>query len=518
MIRKIVIVGGGSAGWMTAAYLGKRLEDVHVSVIESSDIPTVGVGESTIPPIVYFFKAMGLEEADWMPVCNATYKSAIRFKDFYSTEDPAFWYSFESMSNLAGRPVSRFWYNKHLTTSEYSDRFTFYDYCFVAPELCRQNKSLHTMTKLGPAYHLDASLLSELLIKLATAGGVERIIDKITGVNRNEDGSIRSLNRENGPELEGDLFIDCTGFKSLLMDKTMQEPFEEYYDYLFNDKAVATRHSYEDKEKEMFSYTGCTAVSSGWIWQIPLYNRMGAGYVYCSRYKTEDEAELELRQFLGEERMKDVETKHIDIRVGKHSRTWVKNCIAIGLSGGFIEPLESTGLFIVQLQVETLAHILAGNNGDVNQADIGIFNKVVTDLYEGIRDFLVCHYALTSREDTPYWKDIKNETKIPDSLVDLLRYARMTIPDLPVIRQIYKPDFGDYSFTDGWQSILIGMNHLPYKFGQFKIAGPFEEQVIKNMAEADRRVREIEEFKRTKVKDFPNHYQLLKSTRFHGQP
>ncbi len=517
MIKRIVIVGGGSSGWMTAAFLAKRLENIDITVIEASDIPIIGVGESTIPPIIHFLKAMGLEESDWMPVCNATYKSAIRFKDFYSTEDPAFWYSFEPMGNLAGRPVSRYWHNKYLTDPAFSDRFTFYDYCFVAPEICRENKSLHSMTQVGPAYHLDAGLLGEFLIKFAQDNGVERIIDKIKGVNRNEDGSIQSLIRENGSDLEADLFIDCTGFSSLLMGKTLQEPFEEYYDYLFNDKAVALRHPYQDKEKEMFSYTGCTAVSSGWIWQIPLYNRMGAGYVYCSRYQSEDEAELELRQFLGEERMKDVETNHINIRVGKHQRTWVKNCIAIGLSSGFIEPLESTGLFIVQLQVETLAHILGGNDGDVSQVDIRIFNKVVTDLYEGIRDFLICHYALTSREDTPYWKDIKYKTKIPDSLVELLRFARMTIPDLPIIRQIYQPNFGDYSFTDGWQSILIGMNYLPYDFGQFKNAGPFEAQVVNNMAEADKRYIEIENFKRTKVAAFPNHYQLLKSSVYQGK-
>ena len=518
MIKKIVIVGGCSSGWMAAAFLSKRLKNMHITVIEASDIPTVGVGESTIPPIINFLRTMGLEESEWMPICNATYKSAIRFKDFYSTEDPAFWYSFEPMPNVAGKPLNRFWHNKHLTQPEFSDRNTYFDYCFVTPEICKQNKSLRSMVERGPAYHLDANLLGEYLIKLAQACGVERIIDQVNGVNKNEDGSIHSLSRANGPDLEGDLFIDCTGFKSLLMDKTMQEPFEEYYDYLFNNKAVAIRHPYEDKEKEMFAYTGCTAVSSGWIWQIPLYNRMGAGYVYCSRYQTKDEAELELRQFLGEKRMDGIETNHIDMRVGKHTRTWVKNCVAVGLSSGFIEPLESTGLFIVQLQVETLGHILGGNEGIVNQADVGIFNKAVTDLYEGVRDFLVCHYALTSRQDTPYWQDIMNEMKIPDSLVVLLRFARLTIPDLPVIQQIYRANFADYSFTDGWQSILIGMNHLPYNFGQYQNAGPFQEEIIKNLPLADKRYEEMKEYIRTTVAGFPNHYQHLKSSIYNGKP
>jgi tryptophan halogenase len=512
MVKKIVIVGGGSAGWITAAHLCTRLENVEITLIESSDIPIVGVGESTIVPMVNFMRSLGLEESDWMRECDATYKSAIRFKNFHNTEDPAFWYPFEPMNVVANRPLNRFWHNKHLTDPDYNDRFSFYDYCFVTPEFCRNNKTLRSITEAGPAYHLDAGKLGEFLMKYSTKKGVTRVIDTIRGVKLTREGTIRSLKRDGGPELEGDLFIDCTGFRSLLLGKTLEEPFDYYYDYLFNNKAVALRYPYQDPDEEMFSYTNCTAISSGWVWQIPLYERMGSGYVYCDRHKSQDDAELELKQFLGFDRLKDLEARHIDIRVGKHQRTWVKNCIGIGLSSGFIEPLESTGLFIAQHQAETLGHILADGRCDYNAGDVKVYNDTQTELYERIRDFLICHYALTNREDTPYWREVKYETRIPDSLADILRLSRMQIPDAPVVAQFHPANFGDHSFTGGWQSILIGMNYMPADLDQFRFAtGPFEDQIVRNMGQADKRTQEMQQFRNTQVPELPSHYEYLRS-------
>lgn len=516
MVEHIVIVGGGSSGWMTAAYLARFVKGVKITLIESSDIPIIGVGESTIPPMVDYMKALGLSEEEWMPQCNATFKSAIAFKGFNNLTDPEFYYSFEPMANVAGRPVGRYWYNKHLTDPAFADRFSFYDYCFVTPELCRRNKTLTSMTNVGPAYQVDAGLMGEMLMKLATAEGVERIIDTIGEVKLAEDGSIRALGRNHGPDLEADLYIDCSGFRSLLLGQALEEPFESYADYLFNDKAVALRFPFEDKPAELAPYTMSTAVAAGWIWEIPLYSRRGSGYVYCSRYLSSDEAEAELRRHLGEERLKDVEARHLDFRAGKSRRFWVRNCIGIGLSSGFVEPLESTALFTVQLQVETLARLLENRN-DYNVTDQAVYNRIMDELYAGIRDFLIAHYALTEREDTEYWRDVKYATKIPDSLADLLRFARMTITDMPIIRQIYRPNFGDFSFTDGWQNILIGMNHMPFDFNQFQGAGPFEPQVVQNMAEADRRWQGQERFKQGEMLAFPSHYDYCRERIYEGR-
>lgn len=516
MIKNIVIAGGGSSGWMTAAYLATQLDGVDIRLIESSDIPIIGVGESTIPPMLKFMDALGFSEQEWMPRCNATYKSAICFKNFHALDDPVYWYAFEPMAEIAGRPFARYWLNRHLNDPKYADRFSFFDYCFVTPELCRNNKTLTSLSKVGPAYQVDAGLMGEMLREHAMAKGVDRIIDTITSVNRRENGDIASLSREQGPDLEADLFIDCTGFRSLLLQDAMGEPYQDFCDSLFNDRAVALRFPFRDKEEELVTYTLSEGVSSGWIWKIPLYNRMGSGYVYCSRYQSEEAAEAELRAFHGEERLQGVQARHLKFRVGRTARCWVRNCIGIGLSSGFVEPLESTALFTVQLQVESLARTLQGRN-DYNAGDVAVYNRIHDDLYTGIRDFLIAHYVLTEREDTPYWRDVKYATRVPDSLADLLRLARLTLTDLPVIRQIYRPNFGDFSFTDGWLSILTGMNHLPLKFNQFQNVGPYEPQVVQNLALATQHRQGMEKFKREDLPKLPSHYQFLKDTIYGDQ-
>lgn len=510
MVKDIVIVGGGSAGWMTASYMSSSLQNVNITLIESSDIPVIGVGESTVLPIVEFMNALGLDEKDWMPKCNATYKSSIGFQGFYSKEDPPFWFPFTRMHMINGRPISRYWMRKHFTESDFKDRFTLYDYCGAVPEICRQNRTVKGLNNFDYAYHFDAGLLGEYLKNYSKRKGVKHIVDTVTNIEMSEDGTIKSIARENGENISGDLFIDCTGFTSLLLSKTLKEPFDSYSDYLFNDRAVAMRIPYENKDSEMFSYTMCTAQSSGWIWQIPLYSRMGSGYVYSSNHLSEDQAEQEIRKFYGETRLKDLEANHIKIRVGKQRRCWVKNCVAIGLSSGFIEPLESTGLFIVQGEVGLLTDILKERN-DYSAADMRAYNESVTRLMEIIRDFLVCHYVLTSREDTPYWRDVKYATKISDSLAEKLQIARTNFPDIEYIKSFDNPGLAGFTFSDGWQYILAGMNYLPFDYPQYRInrAGPFEQHIMDNMPLAKKYQEQMSRFKKT-IPQMPTHYQYLK--------
>jgi tryptophan 6-halogenase len=517
MVKSIVIVGGGSSGWSTAAYMSKFLKDVNISLIESSDIPVIGVGESTLPPIVDFMQALGIAEEDWLARCNGTIKSAIRFKNFHQVGEPEIWFPFEPVEIVQGRPLSRFWHYKHLTDPAYKDRFSFYDYSFLVPEICRLGKTVKSIPGASYAYHVDAGLWGEVLKEVAVKHGVIHVVDTIAKVNQNEDGSIRSLSRKQGPDLAADLFIDCSGFQSLLMEKTLKEPFDEYYDYLFNNKAVAMRIPYLDKESEMASFTNCHALSSGWAWTVPLYNRLGTGYVYCGAYKTPEEAEQELRQHLGEERTKDCMAKHLDIRVGKHHRTWVKNCVAIGLSAGFIEPLESTGLFIVQGAVQLLTNILAKNN-DYNVADQRAYNDSITRLLEIIRDFLVCHYSLTEREDTPYWRDVKYTTKISDTLSEKLQLARLVMPDVQHINRFDNASLAGFSFNEGWQCILTGMDYLPFEWDQLKRnpAGPFDPQILANMPVADQRQQQRAQQK-LQARQMPSHYQYLKTNFYKGE-
>lgn len=511
MVKNIVIVGGGSAGWMTAAALVKQLQGVDITLIESSEIPIVGVGESTIVPMVDYMRNLGLEEADWMPHVNATYKSAIRFNDFYE-KGHGFYYTFEPMRHIEGRPVNRFWHNRYLSDPASVDRMSFYDYCFVTPDVLNHGGTIRSVMPAGPSYHVDAGLLGDFLARYSTERGVTRVIDTITGVERNEHGGIGVLHRKGGESLTADLFIDCTGFSSLLLGKTLEEPFDEYYDYLFNNRAVALRFPYEAPADEMISYTNCTAQSSGWVWEVPLFSRRGSGYVFCDRYLSTDEAEAEFRRFLGEKRVRDAEARHIQMRVGKHTNVWSHNCIGIGLAAGFLEPLESTGLFAVQLQAETLARMLSGGRNDYNVGDVTMYNSIVTEFFENVRDFLCAHYMLTAREDTPYWRDVKYGMKVSDRLTEILRYARLTFVDAPVVKQIFRPNFADYSFTDGWEAVLIGMNHMPIDYGQFQGgAGPFEPGIANNLSKAEIFQREMAAYKQQEIVKLPSHYEYLRA-------
>ena len=510
MVKKILIVGGGSAGWSTAAYMSKHLKDVDIELIESSDIPVVGVGESTVPPIVEFMKDLGVAEEEWMPKCNATIKSSIRFEDFHQLGEPPIWYPFEPVEVVNNRPLSRYWHYKHLTDPSYSDRYTFYDYNFIVPEICRQNKTVKSIPGVSYAYHFDAGLWGEFLKGYAKSNGVVQHVDTITEVKQNANGNITGVCRKGGPDIEADLFIDCSGFASLLIGKTLQEPFIDFYKYLFNNKAIAMPVSYENKEAEMVSYTNCHALSAGWVWTTPLYHRIGTGYVYCDKYKSPDEAEQEFREHLGFDRVKDVDARHIDIRVGKHERTWVNNCVAIGLSAGFIEPLESTGLFIIQGAVQLLTNILV-KDGGYNSCDRKVYNDSITRLLEIIRDFLTCHYALTEREDTPYWHDVKYHSAISDTLSEKLQFARLAMPDIQHINRFDNASLAGFSFNDGWQCILTGMNYLPFEWPQLRHnnVGPYEQGIINNMHLADQKQND-RKMQRDMVKKLPSHYQYLR--------
>jgi len=521
MINSIVIVGGGSAGWMTAASLSKHLEGVDISLVESPNVPVIGVGESTVPPVVDFMKSLGVEEKDWMPACNATFKSSICFRNFHGTDGSQMWFPFSRTWAVADRPANRHWLYKYFTDANFNDRFSIYDYCSFVPEICRQGKTVHAIPGSLYAYHLDATALGEFLKDYSKKNGVNHISDTITKIVQNDDGSIRELEVENGEAVQGDLCIDRSGFRSLLLGQTLEEPFEEYCDSLFNDKAIAMRFPFEDKEREMVSYTLCTALSSGWVWTIPLYNRLGTGYVYSSKHQSKDQAETEYRAFLagflGESRVREAEARHLDIRVGKHARTWVKNCVGIGLSAGFIEPLESTGLQIVQSQIHLLTETLKGRN-DYNCVDMGVYNANIRDLLDNIKDFILCHYALTQREDTPYWKDVKYSTVLPDALIEKLAFARANMPMWGTER-IFDTGGGlaGFGFNEGWYYILAGMGHLPFPFEQHRQAkiGTFEGVLEESRMEAESVSTQMKA-QAQNIGNMPSHYQYLKNTIYNG--
>lgn len=471
-LRDIVIVGGGSAGWMTAAYLARGLTDVNITLIESSDIPTVGVGEATIAAVHRFLDFFGLQEKDWMPACKATYKHSIRYRNWHAPGE-IYWHPFEKVAGYKSRlHMGHYWYCGQIAQKNPPSRLSFYEDCFFSVDYLKNNliprltrsdgKPDHFFTlpddaadkfeiPVTYAYHFDAALMGEFLkTRIAKPEGVTQIIDEISTVRQNERGEIAELVTKSGKIITADLFIDCTGFTSLLLDKTLHEPFEYYAEHLPCDRALAVQIPYVDKAAEMHPYTGATALSAGWVWAIPLTHRIGTGYVYCSAFKTDDAAEAEFRNFLGEERVKDITMRQIKIRVGKHKRVWVKNVIAIGLSAGFIEPLESTGLAFVHLALEKLVHHIKDDHSNVGK--VSAYNEFNRQMMDEARDFLSIHYALTAREDSAFWRHCKHDLNLsPAMTAELERYQRRLPNGLERII------FADSS----WTCILVGMNYLP---------------------------------------------------------
>jgi tryptophan halogenase len=470
-VRDILIVGGGTAGWMTAAYLAKALPDVKITLIESTDIPVIGVGEATIASFQNFTNFLGMKEADWMPHCNGSYKYAIRFCDWYAKGD-SYWHPFEPLVYPnTSLHVGQFWFRRFLKNG-HGSRQDFYRDCFVGTRLLEQNKVLANATGLledhqlplaggarpidihvPHAYHFDAGLFGAYLKdRIAKPMGVKQILDDVTNVNLDERGYIESLTTKRGETLRADLYVDCSGFRGLLIGSALKEPFDSYAKTLFINSAIAMRIPYQDVQSEMRPYTTTTALSAGWVWNIPVTERIGTGYVYSKEYQKPDDAEREYRQHVGAERTSALEAKHLNVdKIGKHRHTWVKNCVAIGLSSGFLEPLESTALQFVYASASLLATSVADRN--VNAGSIAAFNRAITYMMEEARDFIAAHYVLTSREDTPFWRAVKYETVIPDSLADRLANSRQSYPNRPWNGIIFQ--------ENSWMTVLLGMNYLP---------------------------------------------------------
>ena len=414
-IKNVCIVGGGSAGWMTAAALVKAVPWLNLTLIESKEIGNIGVGESTIGHINSYMAALGLKDEDWMSKCNATYKTSIKFTDF--NPGKTFHYPFGKFDFTDSPNGLMDWFNMKLQDPD-TDDSNFAEYFHSSVAMIDANKMTNNENgelrgfdfKSNTAYHMDASLFGEFLRdEFCLPSGMTHIFDNVTDVNLNSDGSVKSLSTKNSGELTADLFIDCTGFNALLLDKALKVPFINFNDVLINDRAVAAQIPYIDKDKEMESVTNCTAIEAGWCWNIPLYTRIGAGYVYSSKFATQEEAEQQFRNYLAKtdpERAENAECFHIKIRHGIHETPWKHNVVGVGLSSGFIEPLESTGLMLAHENVLFLIRTLLRRNGLVNKVDVDGFNFSVRDTMESFRGFIGQHYALSPRRDTPYWRHV----------------------------------------------------------------------------------------------------------------
>ncbi len=456
----IVVVGGGTAGWMAACLLSHAWNNgekpSRVTLIESADIDTIGVGEGSTPYMREFFKRLGIAETEWMPACNATYKCGITFPG-WSTRKGFESYFHPFFSRLDLEPADNFFRNcnrrrKGENVAAHPD-----DY-FVAAELARQRKSPIPQQAFNfehdYAYHFDAGLLAAFLKRYAKQCGVNHVIDTVVEITRTATGDIESLLTGSQGALQADLFVDCTGFASLLMGKTLAEPFHSYRDTLFNDRAVAMPSAIDTSEL-VPSDTVSRAASAGWIWRIPLTSRYGNGYVYSSDYLSEEEAEQELRNALGKDAA-GVEARHLKMRVGRVAQHWKANCLAAGLSQGFIEPLEATAIGLIQYTIERF--ILAFERGGFTDAHRDSFNAEVNKAFDGTRDYVSLHYRLNSRHDTSYWRDNREQGVASDSLSHLI-HAWQQGEDFD--QALAEEKSSQAYMRPSWYCIFAGMGHYP---------------------------------------------------------
>jgi tryptophan halogenase len=470
-IDKIVIVGGGSAGWMSAATLVKKFPNKSITVIESPNSPTVGVGESTIGQINEWLFSLGIKDDDWMQFCDASYKLSIKFTDFYKKDSGAFHYPF-------GVPIHdpvhfphglQDWFIRKATDTDIPVQ-NFAETFFPAVTMSENNKICDNRENQFPqwdfdrdvAYHFDAAKFGIWLRdNFSIPKGVQLIRDDVVDIQVGSDG-IEKLVLSSGDSVSADLFIDCTGFQSLLLGKALGVNFDSYEDILPNNSAWATRVPFTDKEVELEPYTNCTAIQNGWVWNIPLWSRIGTGYVYSDKFINDADALDQFKDYLmnhravkkSKEIVDSAEFRNIKMRIGIHEKIYHKNVCAIGLSAGFIEPLESSGLYTVHEFLLNLVEALGRE--DISEFDRVAFNEACRGDFRAFAEFVALHYALSHRDDTDYWKHCKN--KEWQRTMQLGIFASYGIDDViqrKYIKSRYDEDMG------GTLCIATGLNFLP---------------------------------------------------------
>jgi tryptophan halogenase len=476
LVENVVIVGGGTSGWMCAAAIA-RMAPPHLSVtlVESEDIGVIGVGEATIPPLIEFNQFLGLNENDILRECQGTFKLGIEFVDwlrvgesyfhpfgFYGRDTPEFafhqlWLRLRELSAKGAAPPH--------AAGEIND----YNLCATAARLRRfshpQGGDDAILATMRHAYHFDSMRYGQLLRRYAEQKGVRRVEGLVVSVEQDPDqGLIRSVTLREGQVLEGDLFVDCSGFKSLLIEGALGSDFIDWSHYLPCDRALAVPTSGSGPPDP---FTRATADRAGWRWRIPLQERMGNGYVYSSAFIDEDEVHRRLVE--GAEGAPLADPLPLRFRTGHRRAFWEKNCVAIGLSGGFVEPLESTSIHLTQMGIQRLINLWPGRG--FTAAEIAHYNRLMTADYERIRDFIVLHYNATQRDDTEFWRYVGN-MEIPDTLASKLDIFRANGRVIPAPDDLFAPH--------SWLAVMLGQGISPRSYDALVDRVP-EDALIHNM-------------------------------------
>ncbi|WP_448249684.1 tryptophan halogenase family protein [Thalassotalea agariperforans] len=462
--KTFVVVGGGSAGWLTANALLKSLPDYRVVLIEDPNIPTIGVGEGSTPALKGFFDLLGIVEQEWMPQCDATYKNGISFVNWSNNQNfNSYFHAFPS--TIDNNTLAPFFYNCHQRTSGYNVEANPSQY-FLTAKLSEQHKSPipaeNFPFEVNYGYHFDSAKLASFLSTFAQSKGIQHIKKKVQQVQIGSNKDISTLVLEDGEEIKGDIFFDCTGFNSVIANQMLNIPFVSYKDQLLNDTAIVVQTVETDLIRE--SQTISTAMNAGWRWQIPLSSRKGHGYVYSSEFLTKAEAEREFIDSISDSSTQfKTEPRFINFKLGRLDKFWVKNCVAIGLSQGFIEPLEATALFLIQQTVGKFIDYWREAGGSADNRNK--FNNELTDLFDGIKDYVLLHYKLSGRTDTDYWRAIAEDVELSEELISLKR-AWASGAHFRQSLQFF--GFDKYYPVSSWYSIFSGSGCFPTELKEVK--------------------------------------------------
>jgi tryptophan 7-halogenase len=504
-IKNVLIVGGGTAGWLTAAFLARSLgaagSAVRITLVESSDIGIIGVGEGTFPSIKGTLAAIGIDEARFIRECNATFKQGVKFVDWVRPSGAAgynhYFHPFSAPSQRPGMPeLLPYWLMGAAGhNAAFAESVTMQK---LIADAAHGPKRISDADFLGPmnyAYHFDAGLFAKLLADHAKSLGVAHVVANVERVELDADGAIAAvMTREKGV-LSADLFIDCSGFRAALIGNALGSPFQHLDDVLFVDRALALQVPYERADTPIPSYTISTAHEAGWTWDIGLHQRRGIGYVYSSRHTDEARAEQVLRAYIGKA-SDGLTPRLLKFNVGYRKTQWVKNCVAVGLSGGFVEPLESSGIGLIETAAYLISYLFPfdGNMSPVAKQ----FNEFMGARYARIIDFIKLHYCLTQRSDSQFWIDNVNCDSIPASLQDRLAMWRCRPPhrlDFITDLEMYPPS--------SWQYVLYGM--------EFKSDLAASRAAYPRLEEARREFRMIQQVSQHALADLPPHRALVEN-------
>lgn len=483
-IKKIVIVGGGTAGWAAAAALSNTVKDiVDIILVESDEIGTIGVGEATIPPMRNFNGIAGIDEREFLSIASGSFKLGIKFENWYQ-KDHEYFHAFGSLGKaswMAGFQHVLFHAEAQGIKIDLADYF-------LELRAAKNNKCyFDEKNPLSYAYHLDATAYAKWLRNVCIKRGVTRVEGKVREVLQHpENGFISSLALESGQVVEGDFFIDCTGFRALLIEKTLQTGFEDWSHWLPVDRAWAVQI---DENKEPAPYTTSSARSAGWQWHIPLQHRTGTGMVYCSKYISDEDARAELIANLQGTMVN--EPRNIKFETGRRKQQWNKNVLSLGLSSGFLEPLESTSIYLMMIGITRF--IQQFPYFGVNQSQVDYYNKIAKEEFESIRDFIILHYKLTDREDTPFWHYMKY-CEVPEALSEKIQLFKDT-------GHIY-PDPSDIFRNYSWLQVMMGQGLKPSTY--HPVAKLISDKDLKNSLEA------VKQQIHAKVNAMPSHTEFLK--------